>query len=157
MANTITIRAATPNEHEAIESLLVRASLSNEADRALLLANPEVMAVPLERVTSGRVFVAEADGTIVGFASIEPDGDKEAELEDLFVEPTKWRQGVGRKLVAFCSDHARSRGYNLLRVIGNQQAVEFYVTCGFAVVGPHKTRFGPAYRMQKLLSSQQEQ
>ncbi len=145
------IRVAVLEEHEALEALLRRASLSNADDRANLLAHPEVMALPRERIASGQVFVAERENEIVGFASVEPRDNGEAELEDLFVEPDKWRAGIGRALVEHCAAYARSRGHGALYVIANAQAEIFYGACGFEGAETCATRFGPARRMRKSL------
>lgn len=53
MTHPLTIRAAMPEEHAAIEALFVKASLANEGDRAFLLASPSVRLVPQERATQG--------------------------------------------------------------------------------------------------------
>ena len=66
MAPTISIRPARTDEQTVLELLQRRASLSNPGDRDALLANPGAIALPLEQITDGRVFVAERDGTVVG-------------------------------------------------------------------------------------------
>ena len=72
MTNALSIRVAVASEHKALEALQVRASLSNANDREALLANPDAIALPLEQIASGQVFVAERDGAIVGFAAVLP-------------------------------------------------------------------------------------
>jgi acetyltransferase (GNAT) family protein len=52
-----------------------------------LLAHPDAIEVPLAQIASGAVFVADWNGTIVGFAAVEPRTDGESELDALFVDP----------------------------------------------------------------------
>src|SRR6266850_251364 len=92
------------------------------------------IALPIEQVTAGCVFVAERDGVVAGFAAVLPRPDGDAELDALFVEPHLWRHGIGR--------FARLRAASFLHVIGNPHAEGFYVSCGFRVTGTVDTRFG---------------
>jgi Acetyltransferase (GNAT) family len=87
MTNALSIRAAVTSERKALEALQVRASRNNADDREALLANPDAIALPLEQIAGGLVFVAERDGAIVGFAAVLPRQDGGAELDGLFVEP----------------------------------------------------------------------
>ena len=67
----------------------------------------DAIAPPGEQITDGPVFVAERDGVIVGFATVLPRGDGNAELDALFVDPNLWKRGVGRLLVEHCVGVAR--------------------------------------------------
>ena len=40
----------------------------NEADRENLLAHPDAVELPVAHIDAGRVFVAECDGSILGFS-----------------------------------------------------------------------------------------
>ena len=84
--NNVLIRPAILSEQKALEALQLRASLSNAGDREALLANPDAIELPLAQIAAGRVFVAERDGAIVGFAAVLPRNDRETELDGLFVE-----------------------------------------------------------------------
>src|SRR6267142_5085942 len=101
MPTHVSIRAARPDDHTMLESLLWRASLSNAGDRDALLANPDAIALPIEQIAAGCVFVAERDGVVAGFAAVVPRPDGGAELDALFVEPHLWKHGIGRP--AFCT------------------------------------------------------
>ena len=68
-----------------LESLQRRASLRNPGDRDALLANPDAIALPLEQITAGCVFVAERDGIVVGFAAVVTRVDGGVELDAVFV------------------------------------------------------------------------
>jgi len=69
VAQHISIRPARPDEQTMLESLQRRASLNNSGDRDALLANPDAIALPIEQITAGCVFVAERDGVVAGFAA----------------------------------------------------------------------------------------
>jgi GNAT superfamily N-acetyltransferase len=148
---TLVIRNATPGERPTLEALQWRASLANPGDRQALLANTDAIVLPDDQIAAGDVFVAERGGHIVGFAAVLPRGDRDTELDALFVEPAAWRQGIGQALVAHCAAIARARGSSALCVLGNPHAEAFYLACGFRIVGTEPTRFGVGYRMQKLV------
>jgi len=145
------IRLAAPSERTELEQLQMRASLANEGDRDALLAHPDAIELPLEQISGGGVFVAEVAGSVVGFAAILPRNDTDFELDALFVEPSAWRQGIGRALIAHCGVAARAAGAEWLHVVGNPHAEEFYKACGFEMIGTKQMRFGTGLLMKKSL------
>lgn len=145
------IRRAVTSEKKELEELQLRASLTNAGDREALLANPGAIELPLKQIAAGRVFVAEWNGTIVGFAAVEPRADGESELDALFVDPEMRRQGFARSLVEYCAEVARTRKSTALCVIGNPHAKDFYIACGFKVVGMTETRFGAGLLMRMIV------
>jgi GNAT superfamily N-acetyltransferase len=151
MVHDVFIRLARPDEQTMLESLQRRASLSNPGDRDALLANPDAIALPIEQIAQDCVFVAEHDGIVVGFAAVVPRPDGGAELDALFVEPYRWKRGIGRRLVDHVADVARVRAASFLHVIGNPHAEGFYVSCGFRVTGMVETRFGVGLAMRRPL------
>src|SRR4051812_37436604 len=104
---TITIRTAGVDELESLESLQLRASLANPGDSAAILAHPEAIAIPASQIADGQVFVAENDGSVLGFSAVLDRTDGQTELDGLFVEPLLWRTGVGRLLVERAMDYGR--------------------------------------------------
>lgn len=151
MAHDIFIRPARPDEQTMLESLQRRASLSNPGDREALLANPDAIALPIEQITAGCVFVAERQVVVVGFAAVVSRSDGGAELDALFVEPHFWKQGIGRRLVDHIAEVARVKAATFLHVVGNPHAKEFYLSCGFRVIGTVDTRFGVGLTMRRPL------
>jgi N-acetylglutamate synthase-like GNAT family acetyltransferase len=147
----IVIRPALQAELASLEALQWRASLANAGDRDSLLANPDAIALPVEHIADGHVFVAQRHGAIVGFAAVLTRPDGNAELDALFVEPTLWKRGVGRLLVDHCAAVARERASRILHVVGNPHAEGFYAACGFRTTGAVDTRFGPGLAMQRGL------
>ena len=145
------IRRANISEQRKLEDLQLRASLTNAGDRDALLAHPDAIEVPLEQITAGSVFVAEWNGTIVGFAAVISRADGESELDALFVDPNVRRRGIGRLLIEHCAVVTRTRKSIALNVIGNPHAQDFYISCGFKMVGTTKTRFGPGLLMRMMV------
>lgn len=141
------IRLANPHERDELEALQRRASLANEEDRPHLEAHPDAIRLPAEQIERGEVFVAERGGHIVGFSAILLS-QEHIELDGLFVEPDRWREGIGAALVNAAVHEARRYGLSLM-VVANAAAREFYEKCGFIVEGAAQTRFGPALRMSR--------
>jgi hypothetical protein len=65
-ASAVSIRAARTDEQRMLESLQRRASLSNPRDRDALLANPDAIALPIEQIAEGCVFVAACGFRVTG-------------------------------------------------------------------------------------------
>ena len=148
---TPAIRTARPGDLDALREIFRRSSLSNPGDRDALLAHPEVLVWPGDGIATGRTRVAvDADGTPVGFASTLPAGD-DVELDDLFVDPDRMRQGIARALVEDLAGAARRAGASNVRVVANEHAAAFYAAVGFVPDGVAQTRFGPAPRLRRPL------
>ena len=142
------IRPAIPADRTELEALQLRASLVNEGDREALLLHPDAIDLPIELIKAGGVFVLEQHGAVVGFSAILAREDGDTELDALFVEPSIQRQGVGKRLVEHCAKMARSKGSTSLHVVGNPHAEQFYLACGFSIIGRFETRFGPGLLMR---------
>jgi len=141
------IRLGVPADLSAATGVYRRASLSNAGDRDNLLAHPEFLILGPEGLAEGRTYVAEEDGSVVGFATwAEADGS--FELEDLFVDPGWRRRGIAIALVGRIVDVLRARGAEFLEVTANPHAREFYSAAGFTDCGVAETEFGAAPRMR---------
>jgi GNAT superfamily N-acetyltransferase len=136
------LRVAAPGDMAVLRDLFRRSSLSNDGDRASLLAHPEALVFSGLAVDEGRTRIAIADGRIVGFATLLGP-----ELEDLFVEPDSMRRGVGRTLVLDAVALARAQGLERLEVTANHHALDFYKSLGFVLDGTIETDFGPGSRI----------
>lgn len=142
------VRTARVDELESLEALQLRASLANPGDREAILAHPDAIAVPLTQLVAEQVFVAERDGSLLGFSAVLDRDDGQTELDGLFVEPTEWRTGAGRLLVERAAEYARAHSSQWLHVIGNPHAEGFYEACGFVTYGSYETEFGPGLLMR---------
>ena len=142
------IRLARAEEREALEDLQRRASLAIGTYNQQLEAHPDAIHLPAIQIALGEVLVAEVDGEIGGFAVLVDKGNS-GELDGLFVEPARWRQGIGTALVNEAVHVARNRGLSLITLVAEPGARQFYEKCGFSVEGEAETRFGPAVRMSR--------
>jgi GNAT superfamily N-acetyltransferase len=140
------IRLGVPADLPAASDVYCSASLFNAGDRDNLLAHPEYLILGPAGLAEGRTYVAEEDGSVVGFATwIEAAGI--VELEDLFVDPGWMRRGIATALVECIADVLRSQGVERLEVIANPHALGFYRAAGFIDCGVAETVFGTAARM----------
>jgi putative acetyltransferase len=84
-----------------------------------------------ELVPAATIVVAERDGAMLGFVTID---QKTGYLDQLVVAPESWRSGIGRLLV----DEAKrlSPGKVDLHVNqDNERAIALYVKMGFSITG----------------------
>jgi GNAT superfamily N-acetyltransferase len=142
------LRDAAPADQSALRSIFRRSSLSNERDRPWLLANPEHL---VWHEPTGpepfRVRVAvTADAVIAGFATIVM-APESAELDDLFVDPTLTRRGIGLALVRDAARLASEAGCSVLAVTANSHAAAFYAAAGFHGCETAKTPLGGGIRL----------
>ena len=146
------IRTAVPGDMPALRDVFRRSSLSDDGDRAILLAHPDVLELSDLAVREGRTRVAVADDRIAGFATWLSAGNV-IEIEDLFVAPERMGHGIGRALVLDLVAIAHDQVADRVEVTANQHALGFYEKAGFVVDGEVQTRFGPAPRMGMDLTS----
>jgi len=140
------IRLGVPADLPAASDVYRSASLSNPGDRDNLLAHPEYLVLGPGGLAEGRTYVAEEEGSLVGFATwIEAGGV--FELEDLFVDPGWRRRGIAAALVNRIAEVLRLRGVERLEVTANPHAMAFYRAAGFTDCGVAGTVFGAAPRM----------
>jgi GNAT superfamily N-acetyltransferase len=147
------IRDAEATDMEDLQGVFRRASLSNEADRGLLREHPEWLVLSDQGVREGRTRVAVDEyGTVTGFAT-HLISDGAAELEDLFVDPPRMRQGIAAALVLDISSRLHQLGFERLEVTANPHAMAFYEHLGFVADQIVDTPGYPAPRMSRLTSS----
>lgn len=141
------VRQAEIADLPALRTVYRRASLSNEGDAPNLLAHPEVLVLTDDAIHEGRMRVAvDPIGTVVGFATVQ-DADGYLELEDLFVDPDRMRQGIATLLIRDAAAAAERQGISRIEVTANPHADAFYRNVGFQPAGEIQTRFGPGQRM----------
>jgi GNAT superfamily N-acetyltransferase len=140
------VRSATDSDLEGLRAVYRRASLSNDGDRAALLAHPDVLLwQPAGEIPAGTRLATDVGGRIVGFATVV-GSDPVLELEDLFVDPDSRRRGIARLLI---QDAVVRAGSASIEVTANPHAAEFYAATGFTWVDDTETPFGPAPRLRR--------
>jgi GNAT superfamily N-acetyltransferase len=83
----------------------------------------------------GRVLVAEVDGDVIAFVSIElHEWNRLDQLHGLAVQPRSLRQGIGARLVHEAERFAEAAGYRGVYVdtpVTDEPARVFYARCGY--------------------------
>lgn len=137
----ITLRAATPDDRDAVELVLassygtlLRAAYADQLAAALpflIRARPELLAC-------GTFYVAELGGDVVGcggWTRTSPEGREpvpgEAHIRHVACDPAWVRHGIARAILDRCLMEARDGGVRLLRCQSTLAAVSFYTAMGF--------------------------
>lgn len=134
------IRRATPDDALAVATVHVRAWQDGFRglipDDYLDALRPEDRAAHYDFGASDpalpATLVAVRDGAIHGFATIGPSPETDApsgQLHALYVEPTAWGRGIGRRLIAEARAQLHARGFReavLWVLVGSTRAQRFY-------------------------------
>jgi len=75
------------------------------------------------------------DGTIIGTALLKPLSQRLVKLRQMAVLPSSQRKGIGRKLVRFAEQNARTRGFNYIELHARIYAQGFYEKLGYQIAG----------------------
>lgn len=113
----------------------------------LLLADPAKEMVA-DYVSRGRVFVAEADGEIVGVGALIRTRPATMELVNVAVRPDRQGRGLGKAIVRAAIEMARASGVRTLELgTGNSGvgALALYQKMGFRIVGVDRDFFTRHY------------
>jgi amino-acid N-acetyltransferase len=117
---TATIRPAVNEDLDALEALIA----PFVAEGRLL---PRTTDELIDLLPTG--FVAELDGRIIGFATLEIYSRKFSEIRSLCVARDVQSHGIGGRLVTACVELARERRIFEIMVISSQE--HFFLGCGF--------------------------
>jgi GNAT superfamily N-acetyltransferase len=143
----VLIRDANDSDIEVLSALFRRSSLSNIDDRAALLKHPELVVFSGLAVSRGQVRVAlDVMDRAVGFVTAISVGEM-LEIEDLFVDPDRMRQGIGRLLIDDVETDARALGVARIEVTANPHSLAFYLAVGFVHDREVQTQLGAGHRM----------
>lgn len=82
-----------------------------------------------ERFPRYRVFVAEHDGEVVGFAEFEETGH----IDCFYVHHARQREGIGSRMLAAIEREARAKNVELLYAEVSTTAKPFFEAQGFVV------------------------
>jgi putative acetyltransferase len=98
-----------------------------------------------ELLPAAEVVVAESDGALAGFVTIDP---KTLYLDQIVVAPEHWRSGLGALLLAQAR-RISPRGLDLDVNVDNVRAIGFYLKHGFVIAGEGKNPLSgkPVHRM----------
>ena len=108
-------------------------------------------------------WIADVDGSSAGYCFVaapgreEPEESRVAELVAIYVDPSRWGQGLGRALMVSSLEEAARRGYEeivLWTFERNQRARAFYDQLGWDDVGqrrPHRASGAATLRFRRSL------
>lgn len=75
---------------------------------------------------------ARREGALVGFANVVTDGLAHAWLQDVIVDPSHQRRGIGVQLLGIAERGAAQAGCEWLHVDFDEEHTRFYIdVCGF--------------------------
>lgn len=147
------VRSRSPEFRTEVPGVVIREARSEDAGRVLELltlipANASLSPAEIQAAAQRfreslamDVLVAEVDGEVVGFlvlSFVPAISGLRALIDDLAVDPTYRRQGIGAALVEAAVQQADRRGATHLLVDtsrGDPVAQEFYQACGFEADG----------------------
>jgi GNAT superfamily N-acetyltransferase len=129
------IRAARPAEAALLSGLAFRSKAYWRYSDEFMEACREEIAISADEVREQPTFVAERDGAIRGFYTLEHLSDDAVELGGLFVEPSDIGTGLGRALLRHARAEASRRGYRTLVIQSDPNATRFYESSGAVLVG----------------------
>ncbi|MFI9025491.1 GNAT family N-acetyltransferase [Streptomyces sp. NPDC053560] len=130
----VRIRPALPTEAETLSDLALRSKAHWGYDAAFLDACRDELTVGASEVESRRAAVADRDGRILGFTTLEnkpPMGT----LGMMFVEPQAMGQGIGRLLFENVVATGRQLGFTRLTIDADPNAEPFYRAMGAVRTG----------------------
>jgi len=147
------VRSRSPEFRTEVPGVVIREARSDDEGRVLELlplipANASLSPAEIQAAAQRfreslamDVLVAEVDGEVVGFlvlSFVPAISGLRALIDDLAVDPTYRRQGIGAALVEAAVQRASRRGATHLLVDtsrGDPVAREFYQACGFEAEG----------------------
>jgi ribosomal protein S18 acetylase RimI-like enzyme len=109
---------------------------------ALEVSRPIIQRV-LDRSSRAFLLIARlADGTVAGFAAIEPLADSNhvtAQVTYFGVRPGRWGQGIGERLLLETRQRLKAAGYASVQLsvyVDNERATALYERLGWCALGP---------------------
>jgi L-amino acid N-acyltransferase YncA len=140
---TVTVRAAAAADAGAICAIHNQGITDRVATLDTTLRTPDDCRAWLaERSPRHPVLVAEADGAVIGWASLNRYNPRAAydHVADfsVYVERSRRGQGVGRQLLDRLIERARAIGFHkmvLAAMAGNAAGLALYARAGFSHVG----------------------
>jgi N-acetylglutamate synthase-like GNAT family acetyltransferase len=128
------IRAARGEEAAILSELALRSKAHWGYDETFMEKCREELTLRAAEVEARRTVVAEREGRIIGFVTLQGEPPV-GELGMLFVDPPAIGQGVGRLLFEHVLAAARGLGFVRLTLDADPHAEAFYLAMGATRVG----------------------
>jgi predicted N-acetyltransferase YhbS len=149
----ISIRAARPEDADALSALCHRSKAHWGYDAEFMRASKAALTITADRIAQGRALVAvDDDGKLLGVATATPlTAQGDFDLGHLFVEPDAIGTGVGEKLFAAIVVLLKRERARRLVIEADPNARAFYERMGAVHVGEAPSDSIPG-RMLPLLA-----
>lgn len=128
------IRPALRSDADPLNAIAMQAKAHWGYTAALLERWRESLWTAPESIEQWPTFVADDDGSAIGFAQVRP-GPGTWELVSLFVLPASMGRGVGRALLQHVMRTAQEAGQTTLHIDSDPHAEPFYLACGAVRTG----------------------
>ena len=145
------VRAARPDEAALLTDLAIRSKSAWGYETAMTDAFRDELTVDPGTVATWHIHVADSDGEVGGFyaLSVQDDGAT-GEIEMMFVEPGRMRQGIGRALWDHMMGTARSIGLTRILIDADPYAEPFYLAMGAVRSGEAPSASIPGRMLPRL-------
>ena len=145
------IRRARPDEADALTDLCLRSKQSNGYDDAFMAACRAELTVTPALMRDCEFWVADDGGGLAGCVALLVGADgRSGEVHAFFIEPSRKRQGIGRRLWTKIVERARDLGLVELHLDADPFAVPFYEALGFATIGSTPSGSIPGRRIPQM-------
>lgn len=132
MVQPYLVRSAKPEEQRELTRLCVRATMHAGHDEAFIDRVMPGLTITLPMITGGCVQVAQQNsGEIVGAVAVTATMIRGiAQLHNIFVDPARWRCGIGRVLFGAAATPAKTFKAGALMIYADPSAEGFYKRIG---------------------------
>ncbi len=147
---TIHIRRALPAEADALTRIAISAKRHwGYPERWLEIWTPQLTFSPQYFEENESWAAAEDEAPVAFYTLQERQGN--AWLENLWVLPEWMGRGIGKRLFLHALDLARRRGYTLLQLEADPNAVGFYEKMGMRRVGERRSEIEGQPRLLPIM------
>ena len=90
-------------------------------------------------------------GKVVGVARMQTNTPTQGQVRCVAVSPQLQGKGVGKLLMGYLENLAREKGFQEIVLDARENAVEFYLSIGYEIIGESYLLFGviPHFKMRK--------
>ena len=148
-----TVREAKPEEQRELTRLSVRATMHAGYDEAFIDRSMPSLTITLPMISANYVQVAQ-DGSseVVGVVWVMPTARQGiALLHGLYVDPARWKRGIGRVLFGAAVARAKGIKAGALMITAEASAEGFYKRMGAIRIGEGPFYFSPETILPSLL------
>ncbi|SDN40243.1 GNAT family N-acetyltransferase [Allokutzneria albata] len=150
MGNEITLRPARADEAGALSALAQRSKAHWGYDAEFMAAVRAELTYTGERLSESLFVVAEREGEVLGFFSLDGTGPR-GELGNLWVDPPHIGTGIGRLLWTDAVRTARNMGWTELVLDAEPYAEGFYFAMGAREIGVVTSGSLPGRTLRQLM------